>query len=83
MSATCDSSSEDLPLRKEPVEVINGRLSAVPSITSGFDPNLRMAYLDSFSGEFCYLQCIVRNKVITPSGGRLLIIALLFIIPSK
>jgi len=53
MPATCDSSSEDLPPSKEPVEAINGRLSAVPSIASGFDPNLRMEDVDSFSGEFC------------------------------
>jgi hypothetical protein len=61
MSATCDSSLEDLPPSKEPVEDIKGRLSAVPSIASGFDPNLRMAYLDSFSGEFC-LQCMLEIR---------------------
>jgi hypothetical protein len=53
MSATSGSSLEDLPLSKEPAEAINGRLSAVPSIASNSDPNLRMADGVSFSGEFC------------------------------
>jgi len=61
MSATCDSSLEDLPPSKEPVEVINGRLSAVPSIASGFDSNLSMADVGSFSGEFC-LQCMLEIR---------------------
>lgn len=45
---------EDLSRSKEPVEVINGSLSAVPFIASGFDPNLRMAYESSCSGDFAY-----------------------------